>query len=119
MSDSRLDDELSVGRTESSDTPKRLQDLSHDPNGFPKITTSGTLWNLRGMNTSEVEADGCTEFIRAVRKCTDRVKLLYPEMLTEFDDIDVNVQNSLGRTALHWACVEKLVDMVQLCLSIL
>lgn len=118
MRNSRLDDELSVAWITFSDTPQWLQDLEHDSNGFPKKTKHGTLWSMRGVTTTEVDANGQTEFIRAVIKGTDRANLFYPEMLAEFDDIDVNVQDSHGRTALHWACVKDLEDMVRLCLSV-
>lgn len=116
MSDSRLDDELSVAKIEFSDTPGWLQQLSYDPNGFPKKTTFGTLW--RFPDVSARDADGRTEFIRAVVNGKEQMDLLYPEMLAEFDDVDVNIQDARGRTALHWACEGKLANMVRLCLSV-
>lgn len=39
-------------------------------------------------------------------------------MLAEFAHSDVNIQDNLGRTALHWTCAESLQDMVRLCLSV-
>lgn len=39
-----LDDERSVATIAFSDTPKRLWDLNCDLNGFPSISTFGTLW---------------------------------------------------------------------------
>lgn len=41
ISDSRLDDELSVATVEFSDTPAWL--LDQDPSGFPKHTLMGTI----------------------------------------------------------------------------
>lgn len=112
VSDSRLDDELSVAAIDFSDTPDWLQSLSRDPLGFPKKTTFGTLW--KGVDTIIQDEHGRTEFIRAVMDS----KTLYAEMLAEFKDTDVNIQDKQGRTALHWACKKNLVVMVQLCLSI-
>lgn len=116
MSNSRLDDELSVAKIEFSDTPEWLQTLGYDPNGFPKKTTFGTLW--RFSDVSARDADGKTEFIRAVINGKEHMDLFYPEMLAEFDDVDVNIQDARGRTALHWACEAKLENMVRLCLSV-
>lgn len=116
ISNSRLDDELSVAKIELSDTPKWLQQPSHDPNGFPKKTTYGTLWVCPDLSTRDV--DGKTEFIRAVINGKEHMDLLYPEMLAEFDDVDVNVQDARGKTALHWACEGMLENMVRLCLSV-
>lgn len=118
MTDSRLDDEQSVARIEFTDTPKWLQDLSRDPNGFPKKTKFGTLWNMTGVSTSAVDEDGKTEFIRAVINGEERTNLFYPEMLAEFKDVNVNIQDNQGRTALHWASERALFDMVRLCLSV-
>lgn len=118
MTDSRLDDELSVATIEFTDTPRWLRDLARDLNGFPKKTTYGTLWNMTAISTTEVDEDGKTEFIRAVINCVDSVNLFYPEMLAECADVDVNVQDKRGRTALHWASEAGLFDMVGLCLSV-
>lgn len=118
MTDSRLDDELSVAIIEFTDTPKWLKILARDPNGFPKKTTYGTLWNMTTVSTTALDEDGKTEFIRAVVRGVDRVNLFYPEMLAEFTDVDVNVQDRMGRTALHWVSELGLVDMVTLCLSV-
>lgn len=113
---SRLDDELSVAKIEFSDTPRWLQELSYDPTGFPKKTIYGTLWNMPDLSARD--KDGKTEFIRAVINGQQRGDLFYPEMLAEFEDVDVNIQDSRGRTALHWACEGMLDDMVRLCLSV-
>lgn len=112
--DSRLDDELSVATIEFSDTPSWL--LSQGPSGFPKHTNLGTIWP--GVDRVAIDAQGQTEFIRAVLNCLSGLGPLYVEMLAEFSDTDVNVQDHQGRTALHWACAESLADMVGLCQSI-
>lgn len=113
VTDSRLDDELSVAVIAFTDTPKWLRDLNCDPHGFPKKTTFGTLW--RGVEmTDEIDEQGQTDFIRAVIGGD----LIYAEMLAEFEDTDVNVQDEQGRTALHWACANNLRTMVMLCLSV-
>lgn len=116
ITNSRLDDELNVATIEFSDTPRWLQELSYDPTGFPKKTRFGTLWAYPDLGARDV--DGKTEFMRAVINGKERVDLFYPEMLAEFDDVDVNVQDDRGRTALHWACEGMLHDMVRVCLSV-
>lgn len=117
ITDSRLDDELSVATIEFSDTPRWLQELNRDPRGFPKSTVFGTIW--RGVDTSETDTQGRTAFINAVISSNgSSSNLLYAEMLAEFSDTDVNIQDTQGRTALHWACSENLPDMVRLCLSV-
>lgn len=114
MSESRLDDELNVAAIEFSSPPKWLQDLNTDPCGFPKKTPFGTLW--RGVDTSAIDEHGQTEFIRAV--IDGRLNIHYAEMLAEFQDTDVNIQDNQGRTALHWASAASLTIMVRLCLSV-
>lgn len=116
ITDSRLDDELSVAKIEFSDTPRWLQELSHDPTGFPKKTKFGTLWRFPDLAARD--AAGQTEFIRAVINGKEPADLFYPEMLAEFADVDVNIQDARGRTALHWACEGVLSDMVGLCHSV-
>lgn len=116
MTDSTLDDELSVANIKFSDTPKWLQDLNQDPYGFPKYTRFGTLW--RGVDRQATDEQGQTEFIRAVIRSNGGLGLYYAEMLAEFEDTDVNAQDYRGRSALHWACAESLPDMVKLCLSV-
>lgn len=111
LTNSRLDDELAVARIEFSDTPQWLQGLNDDPCGFPKKTLLGTIW--RWVDTIAVDEAGQTEFMRAVDGGDEN--LLYAEMLAEFEDIDVNIQDREGRTALHWACAK---NMGMLCLSV-
>lgn len=114
VSDSRLDDELSVASIEFSDTPTWLQHLNQDPCGFPKKTLLGTIW--KGVDANAQDNHGQTEFIRAVIEGTPN--LHYAEMLAEFSDTDVNIRDKQGRTALHWACAGNLSEMVMLCLSV-
>lgn len=115
ISDSRLDDELSVATIEFNDTlPKWLQFLNIDSYGFPKKMAIGTLW--RGVDKNAVDKFGRTQYIRAVMQ--GGLSILHAEMLAEFEDTDVNTQDNEGRTALHWACAEGLSDMVKLCLSV-
>lgn len=116
ITNSRLDDELSVATVVFSDTPQWLQDLNRDPRGFPKSTTFGTMW--RGVDRSATDTHGRTAFIDAVINGGSTAGMLYAEMLAEFSDTDVDVQDAQGRTALHWACIGNLPDMVGLCLSI-
>lgn len=113
---SMLDDELSVATIEFSDTPRWLQDLALDPRGFPKSTALGTLW--RGVDRTETDTHGRSIFTNAVINGATNTGLLYAEMLAEFSDTDVNTQDHQVRTALHWACVENLPDMVMLCLPV-
>lgn len=112
ITDSRLDDELSVATIAFSDTPKWLRDLNCDRNGFPKICTFGTIW--RAVDLEETDEQGRTEFHRAVMAGN----LLHAEMVAEFEDTDPNIQDEQHRTALHWACAGGRPDMVMLCLSI-
>lgn len=112
ISESRLDDELSVAILEFTDTPAWLRQANLDPYGFPKKTALGTIW--RGVNMIERDAQGQTEFMRAA--VDDN--LIYAETLAEFGDTDVNVQDKVGRTALHWACVKSLPAVVMLCFSV-
>lgn len=113
ITDSRLDDELSVATIEFGNTPIWLQYLRDDPYGFPKKTPSGTLWE--GVDRETLDLDGRTAFIRAVMRGEDP---LFVEMLAEFRDTDVNIQDTSGMTALHWACTIENPSMVQLCLSV-
>lgn len=118
MSDSRLDDELSVATIEFSDTPKWLQLLNHDAYGIPKPTAHGTLW--RGTDKNATDEHGRTEFTRGVRTGKTGMNFLYTEMLAEFPDTNVNIQDANGWTALHWACAGSPaeLDMVRLCLQV-
>lgn len=108
MTDSRLDDELSVAVIKFSDTPDWLQRLNRDPCGFPKKKPFGTIW--RAIDTTIQDEDGRTEFTRAIISSD----LHYAEMMAEFEETNVNIQDKLGRTALHWACQKNLSVMVQL-----
>lgn len=112
ITDSRLDDELSVAVIEFIHTPRWLRQLDLDPYGFPKKTHLGTLW--RGANITEQDPHGQTEFMRAA--IADN--LLYAEALAELADVDVNVQDNRKRTALHWASISRLPNIVMLCLSV-
>lgn len=112
ITESRLDEELSVAVIELSDTPQWLQHLNQDIYGFPKKSAFGTLW--RGVDKSAIGDHGQTEFIRAAIEDN----LLYAEMLAEFPDTNVNIQDAQGRTALHWACAMNLPNIVSLCLSV-
>ncbi|KAL0631497.1 Glycerophosphocholine phosphodiesterase [Maublancomyces gigas] len=110
--DSKLDDDLSVTTLEFKDTPRWLRSLNQNPYGFPAKTRLGTIW--RGVNMSATDEDGRTAFIRAVIGGG----LEYAETLAEFRKTDVKAQDNKGRTALHWACVEQLPELVAFCLSI-
>lgn len=112
ITDSRLDDELSVATIEFTHTPEWLNLLNDDPTGFPKKTLLGTLW--RGVDTEIRDSDGRTEFMRAAMADD----LLYAEALAEFTSTDINVQDDQGRTALHWASANRLPSIVMLCLSV-
>lgn len=111
ISNSRLDDDLSVAIVKFRETPKWLHYLNDEPFGFPKKTSFGTLW--KGVDLTAVDEHGQTEFIRAARQ-----DFHYAESLAEFPAVGINVQDKRGRTALHWACVENLPMVVMLCLSI-
>lgn len=115
IKDSRLDDELSVATIEFRDNPTWL---GQDPCGFPKFTALGTLW--RAIEWNDVDEHGRTEFMRAVmkRERGPKMGLCYAEMLAEFTETDVNIQDDMGRTALHWAAVVGRAEMVMLCLSV-
>lgn len=113
ITDSRLDDELSVAVVKFIRPPTWLRHLDLDPFGFPKKTHLGTLW--KAVNTTERDQDGQTEFMRAA--IAD--DLLYAEALAEYESVDINVQDNRGRTALHWASVGRLSEIVMLCLSVL
>lgn len=112
ITDSRLDDEQSVATITFSDTPAWLLRLLRDPHGFPKTTDFGTLW--KAVDANSADADGRTAFTRAIIAG----KLLYAEMMAEFETTDINIADNQGRTALHWACVMGLPVMVKLCLSV-
>lgn len=112
ITDSHLDEELSVATIEFTETPKWLHLLNLDPTGYPKKTPLGTLW--RGVDRAIRDSDGRTEFVRAAMADD----LLDAEALAELPDTDVNVQDIHGRTALHWASVNNLPNIVMLCLSV-
>lgn len=100
----------------SIDFPNPPQWLSHDLWSFTKYTPIGTIW--KGVDRNAINGDGQTEFIRAARKGGSQLNLLYAEMLAEFDDTDLNIQDKQGRTALHWAYAGSHHDLVRLCLSV-
>lgn len=117
ITDSRLDDGLSVAMVEFTNTPQWLHLLNLDPEGFPKKTALGTIWP--GVDRTIRDAEGRTEFVRA----PIANNLLYAEALAELPDTesqstDVNMQDNHGRTALHWACAKSLPEIVMLCLSV-
>lgn len=112
ITESRLDDELNVAVLEFTDTPHWLCQDYLDPYAFPRKITLGTLW--KGVNLTNRDAHGQTEFIRAA---TDD-NLLYAETLAEFHDTEINAQDSQDQTALHWACAKRLPSIVRLCLSV-
>lgn len=112
ITDSRLDDELSVAVIEFIHTPRWLRQLDIDPYGFPKQTHLGTLW--RGANITDQDPHGQTEFMRAAMADN----LLYAEALAELAGVDVNAQDNRKRTALHWASIRRLPNIVMLCLSV-
>lgn len=114
MTSSRLDSHLDIARPEFSDTPLWLRALNDDPCVFPKKTLLGTIWQW--VDTSAVDGSGQTEIIKAVIASNDAVH--YPEILAEFEDTDVNVQDDRGGTALHWACAGEMPIMVMVCLSV-
>lgn len=105
ITNSRLDDELSVAVIEFSDTPAWLQHLNQDVCGFPKKTVLGSLW--KGVDMIAVDELGRTEFLRAAIAGN----LLYAETLAEFSDTNINIQDNQRRTALHWACAENHIDI--------
>lgn len=115
MSGSRLNNEQSVATIEISDPPPWLQFQNTDRFESPKQTALGTLW--RSVATGVTDEQGQTELIRVMSTKTN-FNINYAKMLAEFADTDINIQDNLGRTALHWACVLGLPDMIWLCLSV-
>lgn len=115
MCGSRLNNEQSVATIEFNNAPPWLQSLNTNRLRLSKKTALGTLW--RSVATSVTDEQGQTELIRAVCIKTNS-NINYAKMLAEFAEMDVNIQDNLGRTALHWACVLKLPDMIWLCLSV-
>lgn len=112
--DSQLDDGLSVAVLEFklASTPKWFQILERDPKGFPKECVLGTLW--RGVDLTACDEDGRTAFCSAVISGN----VLLAETLAEFPQTVVNVQDRDGRTPLHWACVERHLDMTAFLLTV-
>lgn len=110
--DSKLDDDLSVAIIEFTSTLLWFKTLDRDPNGFPKISTLGTLW--RGVDLTSVDEQNRNEFTRAVIAAD----LVYAETLAEFADTEVNSQDNVGRTVLHWACANQLSQMTAFLLTV-
>lgn len=112
ITDSRLDDELSVAIIQFHNTPRWFKNRDSDPYGFPKKTKLGTIW--KGIDMGKKDEDGRTAFIRAVMDGN----LTLAETLAEYEATDVNTKDNEGMTALHWACKEGLTDLTDFCLSI-
>lgn len=68
------------------------------------------------MDLIALDKDGRTEYIRAAM--ADYPNLQYITALAEVNDVDINIQDSEGKTALHWACAMGFSETVSLCLSV-
>lgn len=102
ISDSRLDDKLSVARISFGSVLGWLRDFNDGPSGFLRKVRRGTLRRDVDTTTGKPNGRGQTELVRAAIKGN----LLSDELLLEFADTDGNVQDKWDRSALHWACVE-------------
>lgn len=112
LQDSELDDSLSVARLVFNEIPQWLKFLNQNPHGLPHKTRFGTIWNAVDMAAQD--RLGRTAFVRAVIDGGFK----YAEMLAEFPETDIQSADKLGRTALHWATIKRLPDMVNLCLAV-
>lgn len=112
LQDSELDDGLSVARLVFDEIPQWFKFLEQNPHGFPHKTRFGTIWKAVDMTVQD--RLGRTAFGRAVIAG----EFKYAEMLAEFAETDVKSADELGRTTLHWASIEQLPDMVNLCLAV-
>ncbi|KAN0066682.1 Ankyrin repeat-containing domain protein [Elaphomyces granulatus] len=80
---------------------------------FPDVVKP--LLDQQGIDINYQENSGClsTALIKTVcENCVESAKLLL-----EQDDINVNIPNWEGWTALHWACHEASLEMVNLLLE--
>lgn len=114
IQDSQLDDALSVAivQFKPGQTPTWFKMLDRDPHAFPKVAALGSIWG--GVELADVDDNMQNAFCRAVVAGD----LVYAETLAEFAETDVNCQDRSGRTALHWACANRLVEMTEFLLSI-
>ncbi|KAI5840129.1 ankyrin repeat-containing domain protein [Morchella snyderi] len=112
VTESQLDDELSVATITFKESPKWFKSRDSDPYGFPKKTRLGTIW--KGVDMTAKDDDGRTAFIRAV--IDGNLKLA--ETLAEYRETDINAKDNQGMTALHWACKNGLADLTAFCLSL-
>lgn len=112
VTESQLDDELSVATITFREPPKWFRSRDSDPYGFPKKTRLGTIW--KGVDMTAKDDDGRTAFIRAV--IDGNLKLA--ETLAEYGETDINAKDNQGMTALHWACKNGLADLTAFCLSL-
>lgn len=108
ISDSRLDDELSVAMIEFSYTPRWLQALNNDPHGFLEKTPFGTLW--RGVGPSAVDEHRRSAFIRAVMAGATDIYYRWPNSRTPMST------SRTSKAAPRYAM--DLSVMVTLCLSV-
>jgi ankyrin repeat protein len=112
VTESQLDDELSVATITFKEPPRWFKSRDSDPYGFPKKTKLGTIW--KGVDMTAEDDDGRTAFIRAV--IDGNLKLA--ETLAEYRETDINAKDNQGMTALHWACKNGLADLTAFCLSL-
>lgn len=112
LEDSKLDDSLTVATLEFNETPEWFMFLHKNAISFPHKSKFGTIWIAEDMRSQNFE--GQTAFVRAVIAGRFR----YAEMLAEFAETNVESPDQHGRTALHWASIKQLPDMITLCLAV-